>query len=85
MKNTEDTKWRLIEWGVYIASSLLGIAIITFAVSALIVTWKYTHHAFFWWTIPQGITAAFVVVCGMIVAVAPIILGRLDKKFKYNK
>lgn len=85
MQITKDTKWRLIEWGVYVVCALVGIAIIAFALTALVVTWKYTNHGFFWWTIPQGIVSIIVVMCGFAIATAPHVLARVDKKFTYNK
>ena len=85
MKITTDTKWRLIEWGVYVVFALIGAAVIGFAVSALYVTWKYTHHEFFWWTIPQLIVATIVTVLGLLVVLAPHALVRLDERFRYHK
>lgn len=56
-----------------------------FALSAVLVTWKYTGHEFFWWTIPHAVIGAVISGVGFAVAILPFILKHIDKKTSYKK
>ncbi len=81
---TKETKWKLITWGVYAACLVLGFSIAMFSLGAVLVTWYYTNHEFFWWTIPHAIIGAVVAAIGVAVAIAPLFFDKFDKKITYR-
>lgn len=80
-----DTKWKLITSAVHIACLTVGIAIVFFALSAVLVTWKYAGHEFFWWTIPHAVIGSIISGVGFAVAILPFILKHIDMKTSYKK